>query len=77
MSAEVLLLQTREAKNPPHTDIKFLKEDTSSRGFNPDFLPLAPPWNKSNKNLLLHHLQQHGFENPKYEVCFHKSYPSK
>jgi hypothetical protein len=38
----------------------FLKEDTSSRGLSLDFLLWAPPWNKSNKNLLLLHLKQHG-----------------
>jgi hypothetical protein len=77
MSAEVLLLQTREAKTPPKHRYKVLKEDTSSRGFTLEILPLAPPWCKSNKSLLLPHLQQHGFENPEYEVYFRKSYPSK
>jgi hypothetical protein len=77
MSAGVILLQPWEAKTLPLKSKKFLKEDTSSRGFNPGFLPLAPPWNKSNKNLLLPHLQQRGFKNPDYEVYFRKSYPSK
>jgi hypothetical protein len=40
-------------------------------------LPWVPPLNKNNKSLLFPHLQQHGFENPEYEVYFRKSYPTK
>jgi hypothetical protein len=46
-SAGVIMLHNLGGKNP-------------SRGFSLGFLPLAPPWNKSNKNLLLPHLKQHG-----------------
>jgi hypothetical protein len=38
---------------------------------------LAPPLNRNGKTRLFHHLQQHGFENPEYEVYFRKSYPTK
>ena len=36
-----------------------------------------PHWNRNNITQQFHHLQQHGFENPKYRVYFCKSYPSK
>jgi hypothetical protein len=35
-------------------------EDLSSRSFSLDSLLLVPPWNRSNKSLLLLHLKQHG-----------------
>jgi hypothetical protein len=38
---------------------------------------LEPPWNINIRTQQFHHLQQHGFENPEYEVYFRKSYPSK
>jgi hypothetical protein len=44
MSAEVLLLQTWEAKTPPvHRYKVFKRRTTSSRGFILEFLPLASP----------------------------------
>jgi hypothetical protein len=44
MSAEVLLLQTREAKTPPGLKYNvFKRRTTSSRGFTLEILPLAPP----------------------------------
>jgi hypothetical protein len=38
---------------------------------------LVPPLNRNSKTPLFPHLQQHGFENPKYGVYFRKSYPTK
>jgi hypothetical protein len=38
---------------------------------------LVPPLNRKSKILMFPHLQQHGFENPEYEVYFCKSYPTK
>jgi hypothetical protein len=32
------------------------------------FLPLEPPWSKSNKNLSLPHLKTTGGINPEYEI---------
>jgi hypothetical protein len=60
-----LILHNWEAKHPPAS--KFT-----------DFPPaLAPPSSRNNKTRLFHHLQQHGFENPEYEVYFRKSYLTK
>jgi hypothetical protein len=42
MSAEVLLLQTREQKPLPLKSIMFLRR-TPSRGYTLEILPLAPP----------------------------------
>jgi hypothetical protein len=58
----VLLLHNMGGKNPSLISSKkfFLTEDLSSRSFSLDFLLLVPPWNRSNKSLLLLHLKQHG-----------------
>jgi hypothetical protein len=61
-----LLLQNREVKHSPTDTFTDLPP------------PLVPPSSRNKKKTpLFHHLQQHGFENPEYEVYFHKSYPSK
>jgi hypothetical protein len=60
-----LLLHDREVKHPPANQFT-------------DFLPaLAPPSSRNSQTRLFHHLQQHGFENPEYEVYFRKSYMTK
>jgi hypothetical protein len=58
----VLLLHNMGGKNPFRISSKkfFLTEDLSSRSFSLDSLLLVPPWNRSNKSLLLLHLKQHG-----------------
>jgi hypothetical protein len=58
----VLLLHTLGGKNPSRINSKkfFLTEDLSSRSFSLDSLLFVPPWNRSNKSLLLLHLKQHG-----------------
>jgi hypothetical protein len=38
---------------------------------------LGTTFEKNNRSVLFPHLQQHGFENPEYEVYFRKSYPTK
>jgi hypothetical protein len=57
-----LLLHNLGGKNPSRINSKkfFLTKDLSSHNFSLDFLLLVPPWNKSNKSLLLLHLKQHG-----------------
>jgi hypothetical protein len=77
---KVLLLQTQEAKHPP-TQKRIVFKVGGQRPPVTDFTAGAHPWvqplNRNNKSLLFPHLQQHGFENPKYGVYFHKSYPTK
>jgi hypothetical protein len=77
---KVLLLQTREVKHPPAQKYIVFKVG----GHHPpviDFTARAllwvPPLNKNSKSLLFPHLQQHGFDNPKYGVYFCKYYPTK
>jgi hypothetical protein len=41
------------------------------------WLAYGPPGPETPTSLLFPHLQQHGFENPGYEVYFRKSYPTK
>jgi hypothetical protein len=60
-----LLLHHRKAKHLPQVGLSFLP------------LALEPPWNRNSRTQQFRHLQQHGFENPKYGVYFCKSYPSK
>jgi hypothetical protein len=60
-----LILHNWEVKHPPANEFT-------------DFPPaLAPPLIGNIKTRLVHHLQQHGFENPEYGVYFLKSYPTK
>jgi hypothetical protein len=57
----VLLLQNMGGKNSSRiSSKKFWTEGLSSRGFSLGALLLVPPLNRSNKNLLLLHLKQHG-----------------
>ena len=77
---KILLLQTREAIQPPaQKSIVFKVGDQHPPAT--DFIvgahPWVPPLNKNSKSLLFPHLQQHGFENPKYGMYFRKSYPTK
>jgi hypothetical protein len=75
-----VLLETREAKHPPaHKFIVFKVggQNPPATNFTAGVLPLVPPFNKNSKSLLFPHLQQHGFENPKYGVYFCKSCPTK
>jgi hypothetical protein len=77
---KVLLLQTREAKHPPtpkYIVFKVEGQHPPATDFTAGALPWVPPLSKNSKSLLFPHLQQHGFENPEYEVYFRKSYPSK
>jgi hypothetical protein len=77
---KVLLLQTMEAKHPPaHKFIVFKVggQHPPAIDFTVGALLWVPPLNRNNKTLLFPHLQQHGFENPKYGVYFRKSYPTK
>jgi hypothetical protein len=77
---KVLLLQTREVKHPPAQKYIVFKvggQHPPATDFTAGALPLVPPLNKNSKSLLLHQLQQHGFENPEYGVYFRKSYPTK
>jgi hypothetical protein len=60
-----LLLHNWEAKHPPTSKFNVLPP------------ALAPPLSRNDKTWLFHHLQQHGFKNPKYGVYFRKSYPTK
>jgi hypothetical protein len=60
-----IILHIREVKHPPTNKFTDLPP------------PLVPPSSRNNKTPLFHHLQQHGFENPKYGVYFRKSYPTK
>ena len=60
-----ILLHIREVKHPPTNKFTDLPP------------PLVPLSSRNSKTLLFHHLQQHGFENPKYGVYFRKSYPTK
>jgi hypothetical protein len=54
----VLLLQNMGAKNPSRiSSKKFLTEGLSSCSFSLDSLLSVPPWNRSNKSLLLLHLK--------------------
>jgi hypothetical protein len=77
MSAEVLLLQTREAKTPPVKSIMFLKEDS--------FFPRLHSWDSSFGTTLEQKQQKFAASSPtttwvqnhEYEVYFCKSYPSK
>ncbi len=58
-----VLLQTREAKHPPAKKFIVFKvggKHPPANDFTTGALPWVPPWNKSNKNLLLPHLKQHG-----------------
>jgi hypothetical protein len=75
-----VLLQTREAKHPLTQKFIAIKPG----GKHPPvhtITALAPRWvpplNRNSKTPLFRHLQQHGFENPKYGVYFRKSYPTK
>jgi hypothetical protein len=75
-----VLLHTREAKHSPTQKFSVFKLE----GKHPPAyvitdltLLLLPPLNRNNKTSLFPHLQHHGFKNPKYEVYFHTSYPTK
>jgi hypothetical protein len=75
-----VLLQTKEEKHSPTQKFSVFKLG----GKHPpaytimDSAPLlVPPLNRNSKTPLFPHLQQHGFENPEYEVYFLKSYPTK
>jgi hypothetical protein len=75
-----VLLQTREAKQPPTQKFIVLKvggQHPLATNFTAGALPWVPPLNKNKKSILFPHLQQHGFENPEYGVYFCKSYPTK
>jgi hypothetical protein len=75
-----VLLQTREAKHPPaqkSIDFKVGDQHPPATNFTAGVLPWVPHLDRNNKNLLFPHLEQHGFENPKYGVYFHKSYQTK
>jgi hypothetical protein len=77
---QVFLLQTREAKHPPAQKYIVFKvggQHPPVTDFTAGALPWVPPLNKNSRSLLSPHLQQHGFENPKYGVYFRKSYPTK
>ena len=77
---KVLLLQTREAKHPAAQKYIVFKvggQHPPVTDFTAGARPWVPPLNRNNKSLLFLHLQQHGFENPKYGVYFRKSYPTK
>jgi hypothetical protein len=77
---KVLLLQTREAKHPPAQKFIVFKvggQHPPAHNFTVGALLWVPPLNRNNKSLLFPHLQQHGFENPEYEVYFRKSYSTK
>jgi hypothetical protein len=77
---KVLLLQTREAKHPPAQKFIVFKvggQHPPVTDFTTGALPWVTPLNRNSKTLLFPHLQQHGFENPEYEVYFRKSYPTK
>jgi hypothetical protein len=58
----VLLLHNLGGTNPSRISSRkfFLTEDLSFHSFSLDSLLLVPPWNRSNKSLLLLHLKQHG-----------------
>jgi hypothetical protein len=76
----VLLLQTRETKDPPAQKSIVFKvggQHPPATDFTAGAHPWVPSLNKNSKSLLFPHLQQHGFENPEYGVYFRKSYPSK
>jgi hypothetical protein len=60
-----LLLHNWEEKHPPANEFTDFPH------------ALAPPCSRNSRTQLFPHLQQHGFENPEYEVYFRKSYPSK
>jgi hypothetical protein len=75
-----LLLQNREVKHPPTQNLSVLNWEATHPPPNTftDLPPfLVPPSSRNNKTSLFHHLQQHGFEIPKYGVYFCKSYPTK
>jgi hypothetical protein len=75
-----VILQTREAKHPPTQKFIVFKvggKHPPATNFTIGALLWVPPLNRNNKTLLFPHLQQHGFENPEYEVYFRKSYPTK
>jgi hypothetical protein len=77
---KVLLLQTREAKHPPAQKFIVFKvggQHPPAHNFTVGALLWVPPLNRNNKSMLFPHLQQHGFENPEYEVYFRKSYSTK
>jgi hypothetical protein len=60
-----LLLHYWEAKHPPQISFSVIPPGWE------------PPLKRNSRTQLFHHLQQHGFENPKYGVYFRKSYASK
>jgi hypothetical protein len=75
-----ILLHTREAKHPPTQKFSVFKlggKHPPAHAITHLAPPLVPPSSRNSKTLLFHHLQQHGFENPEYEIYFRKSYPSK
>jgi hypothetical protein len=75
-----ILLHTREAKHPPAQKFSVFKlggKHPPAHTIIDLAPPLVPPSSRNNKTSLFHHLQQHGFENPKYIVYFRKSYPTK
>jgi hypothetical protein len=65
---KVLLLQTWEAKPPAQKSIvyKVGGQHQTMTNFTDGAHSWVPPLDKNNKSLLFPHLQQHGFENPKY-----------
>ena len=77
---KILLLQTREAIQPPAQKSIVFKvggQHPPATAFTAGAHHWVPPLNKNSKSLLFPHLQQHGFENPEYGVYFRKSYPTK
>ena len=75
-----VLLQTREAKHPPPQKLIVFKlgiRHPPAHSITALAPLLVPPLNRNSKTPLFPHLQQHGFENPKYGVYFRKPYPTK
>jgi hypothetical protein len=75
-----LLLQNRDAKQPPAQKFSVFKlggKHPPAYTITDLAPPLVPPSSRNSKTLLFHHLQQHGFENPVYEVYIRKSYLTK
>jgi hypothetical protein len=75
-----ILLHIWEAKHPPAQKFSVFKlggKHPPAYTITDWAPPLVPPSSKNSKTLLFHHLQQHGFGNPEYEVYFRKSYRTK
>jgi hypothetical protein len=77
---KILLLQTREAIQPPAQKSIVFKvggQHPPVTDFTAGAHPWVPPLNRNSKSRLFPHLQQHGFENPVYGVYFRMSYPTR